>query len=88
MSKFTISQKQLVTLAATIGTCCLMGIEKTQPAHSVTARKVKATHEAIAALAKLTSEPLTEEMMAVGVGAWNAAMDYVAAHIKEDVCQQ
>ena len=81
-TKLTLTQNQLVTLAASIGICTILGLEKTAPAHSLFARKVKKVEDAIADLAKINKQDLSPEMCELGVAAWDKAMEYVAKHIK------
>ena len=76
-----MDNKQVLTLAATIATCCLIGLEQHLPAHAALARKVKELEKSITALAHLSGKELSPEMVDIGTGAWGAAMKHVAARM-------
>jgi hypothetical protein len=52
------------------------------PPHSLFARKAKKVEEAIAELAKLNKSELDEATCALGVKAWDKAMEYIGKNIK------
>lgn len=81
--KVEMTNKQVLTLAATIGTCCLVGLEHHLPKHAALARKVQALEKAIAGLAQLAGADLDEDMVDIGTNAWSAAMKYVGKRLNE-----
>lgn len=69
-----IEQSQVVTLLYTLSISMLMSVREQLPPHAAMARKVKAVEEAIVSLSKLNAEPMDEDLVTVGVEAWNAAI--------------
>lgn len=80
--KINMDQRQLVTVAVTIGMCTIVSLEKAAPPHSAFARKAKKVEDAIADLAKLVSSEIDFETSDLGVKAWTLAMNYLAKNIK------
>lgn len=72
---------QYMTLAATIATCILIGMEQHLPSHTLKARKIIELEASIAELAKLDGSVIDDDMMEIGTGAWAAAVDYLARHV-------
>ena len=76
-----LDNKQMLMLAATIGTCCLIGLEQHLPNHSALSRKIRDVENSIMSLSSLCGTELDSEMITVGTGAWGAAMEYLADHV-------
>ncbi len=72
-----MNDRQLITLVATIGTCCLVSLERTIPEHTRKARAIRKVEESIKELASLTGCIVSKETVDVGLKAWNAAMNAV-----------
>lgn len=72
-----VPQEQMVTLLATLTTATLISIEEQLPDHSRYGRQVRRVEESLVALAKLVGKPLSDELVAVGVNAWNAAVKQI-----------
>ena len=81
--KVQMTDRQVLTLAASIATCCMVGLEQHMPPHAAIARKVRECEKALMGLAALTGQTLDEDMVDIGTGAWGAAMSYAAKRIKE-----
>lgn len=73
-----LTDAQLATLAAAIGTCSLMCLSAHLPPHKLLARKLKALEEAIIDLAKLGGGVLPENVVNAGGYGWVAAVDKIA----------
>ena len=84
-TRIEMDNEELITLAATVGTCLLMGLEKHMPSHSALASRIKKLEDAIAGVAGLNAKKLQPAMLDVGTRAWGHAMKYVANNIKEKV---
>lgn len=78
-----MDNKQILTLAATIGTCVLIGLEQHLPPHAALARKIRSVESSLQGLGALTGTLLDDKMIDIGTNAWGKAMEYVAKHIKE-----
>ena len=83
VKEFTIelSNQQVMSLAATIAVCCLIGLEENTPDHSLRSRLIKEIESSITNLTKLHGSQLDDAMVQVGIGAWGAAMEYLADHV-------
>jgi hypothetical protein len=81
--KIEIDDKQIVTLAASIGVSMLIGLESQLKEHSAIKRKVLALESAISDLARLSGSTIDAEVLEVGIGAWGAAVKYLQKHLKE-----
>lgn len=79
--RMELDDGQYMTLAATIATCILIGMEQHLPSHTLKARKIIELEASIAELAKLNGSVIDDDMMEIGTGAWAAAVDYLAQHV-------
>ena len=77
-----MTDRQLITLTTTIGTCVLVTLERTQPPHAKLARQIKKVEEALKDLACLTGNVLETEHMTIGTEAWQAAMAVIQERVK------
>lgn len=77
-AEIEIDNRQLATLAGTIGLCTLIGLERHLPQHAMLSRKIKALENAIIDLAKLGGKELDQRMTNAGVEAWGAAVQKLA----------
>ena len=69
-----IEQAQVVTLLATLSLSMLISVEEQLPPHATLVRKIRKVEEAIKDLATLNCAPLDDQLVDVGVDAWNAAI--------------
>lgn len=77
MERLEIPQAEMVTLLATLVTAMLINIEEQLPSHSRYGRQVRKTEGALIDLAKLVGKPLSDELVNIGVNAWNAAIKQI-----------
>lgn len=77
-----MTDDQVLSLAATIATCCLVALEQHMPAHKAMARKIQDLEKAIMGLANLTGQQLDDKMVDIGTGAWGPAMRWVAKRVQ------
>lgn len=80
--KVEMTDNQILSLAATIATCCLVGLEQHLPEHKAMARKIRDLEKAIMGLANLTGQQLDDKMVDIGTGAWGSAMRWVAKRVE------
>ncbi len=73
-SELTLTNAQLATIAATLGTCVLMGLERHMPPHAAVARRIKKVEGSIQDLAAITGVKLEQHMLDAATKAWGAAM--------------
>lgn len=81
-TRIEMTNEELITLAATVGTCVLVGLEQHMPAHSALSVRIKKLEDAIAGVAGLNAKKLQPEMLEIGTRAWGKAMAYVGNNIK------
>ncbi len=77
-----LTDNQVLTLAGTIGTCMLIGLEQHLPPHKALARKIQAVEKAIAGLYGLIGEPVDGPMIDIGARCWGAAMKELAKELE------
>lgn len=80
--KVEMTDNQVLSLAATIATCCLVGLEQHLPAHKAMARKIQDLEKAIIGLSNLNGQQLDEKMVDIGTGAWGSAMRWVSKRVQ------
>lgn len=73
-SELTLSDAQLATIAATLGTCILIGLERHMPPHDFVARHIRKVETSIQDLAKITGVQLDQRIRDAATRAWGAAM--------------
>lgn len=81
-TRIEMDNEEVLTLAATVATCILMGLEQHLPPHSALGSRIKKVEDAIAGLAGLNAKRLQPEMLDLGTKAWGHAMQYVGNNIK------
>lgn len=74
-----IEQNQVTTLLYALSISMLMSVREQLPAHALVARKVKAVEDAIVSLSAITAVPMDEDLVTVGVQAWNGAIHSMQA---------
>lgn len=84
-TEFDLDDRELTTLAATIGMCILIGLERHIPKHKAVGRKIRVVEDAINDLARLNGCRLSPELSAAGVEAWGAAMEKLQEILLKEV---
>lgn len=73
-SELELDNKQIATLAGTLGTCMLVGLERHLPEHSALSRRIRGSEDSLRALASLAGCELDNRIVDAAVIAWGAAM--------------
>jgi hypothetical protein len=66
-----IETDQMITLLTTLTISMLMSIEQQLTSHSRIAREIRNVEAAVVKLAKLNAAPLDDDLVNVGIAAWN-----------------
>ena len=82
-TEMELDNKQIATLAGTIGTCMLMGLERHLPEHALLSRRIKATETALQQLASTAGTQLDNRIVDAAVVAWGAAMQTLALELSK-----
>jgi len=69
-----LDNAEVCSIVASIGICCLYGMEQHLPEHSVIARRTTALEKAIGDVAALNAGKLSERHLEAATQAWSAAM--------------
>lgn len=78
---FELTDKELVTIGATLGTCILMGLERHIKPHKLLARRLRAVEDSLQNLAQLAGCKLDRELVDAGITAWGAAVETLATEL-------
>lgn len=81
VTEFELDNKQVATLAGTLGTCILMGLERHLPSHALLARKNRAVEESLQSLAAVAGTDLDQKLIDAGIGAWSAAVEQLGKEL-------
>ncbi len=79
--EFELTDKELVTIGATLGTCILMGLERHIKPHKLLARRLRAVQDSLQNLAQLAGCRLEKELVDAGIIAWGAAVETLAEEL-------
>jgi hypothetical protein len=73
-----MTDKQLITLAVSIGVTCLMTLEQNLPQHSRIGRQIRDVEQSILRLAHNCGEHVDREMVDYWASAFNTVMETIA----------
>jgi len=79
--EFELTDKELATIGATLGTCILMGLERHIKPHRVVARRIRAVEDSLQNLAQLAGCKLDRVLVDAGIVAWGAAVEKLAEEL-------
>ena len=74
METQSLTDKQAITIAGTLGITLLMNYQRLMPPHKLVARKVKAVENAVTDLFRSTGHPVNVETMKYILGCWDKAV--------------
>ena len=74
METQSLTDKQAITIAGTLGITLLMNYQRLMPPHKLVARKVKAVEDAVVDLFRSTGSPVDTETLKWVLDCWDKAV--------------